>query len=677
MKKIIAAILCLMMILSVAACGGKTTVSQDATPAEQAKAWINDQIKNNTLFSFTYDGVAYEEHIKDWKKTVDETEDGWDLKYVSKDGVEFTVDVTFHEEHAAIDWVGSFHHTGSSDSKVIGEVMILDADFGIKDAIMTTCNSGGEIDIDDYQAYETDLVELGTFQVKNTGGRSSQGAFPWFDVTSGDNTYGIMGAIGWTGDWQATFDYAEGVTTVACGMQRTNYFMKADETFRTPSMVIQFFKGTQNQGHNDWRALILDKYNPKTPDGETVTHAPITINTWGGRGSKALCSQMQQAVNSGQYFEYQWIDAGWYGDYISDNTYEPEWSTQLGNWYYNPGYDGVGFKAIADQAEKYGYGVLVWFEPGRALGHSDLYKEHPEFFLPQNTNNITSTTSFFTDYGNPDALKYITDMVLGFLDDMRVDFYRQDYNFNPAEGWARKDRQENSDGERVGVAEINYVTGHYAFLDAILASGRQIDNCASGGRLIDIEMTKRAIPLWRTDYTVSGQDVETVASGIYSQGAGISWWVVHSGGMGSKEGNSTEYGFRAYMASGATMGTFSDQGFAKKMIDEMLHNREYMLHDFYILQQGYGADTNNKNAGYEYYIPEQGRGYLVCFRPSGSGTEYTNFYLEGLEAEATYVVRNADTEETHEFTGEQLMTNGLKVYFPRTMVSHMIYFDKK
>ena len=39
--------------------------------------------------------------------------------------------------------------------------------------------------------------------------------------------------------------------------------------------------------------------------------------------------------------------------------------------------------------------------------------------------------------------------------------------------------------------------------------------------------------------------------------------------------------------------------------------------------------------------------------------------------------RNADTDETHEFTGEQLMTKGLNVYFPRLQVSHMIYFDKK
>jgi hypothetical protein len=48
-----------------------------------------------------------------------------------------------------------------------------------------------------------------------------------------------------------------------------------------------------------------------------------------------------------------------------------------------------------------------------------------------------------------------------------------------------------------------------------------------------------------------------------------------------------------------------------------------------------------------------------------------------LVADATYVIRNADTDETHEKTGEELMTTGITVYFPRTMVSHMIYFDKK
>lgn len=45
-------------------------------------------------------------------------------------------------------------------------------------------------------------------------------------------------------------------------------------------------------------------------------------------------------------------------------------------------------------------------------------------------------------------------------------------------------------------------SGLYAFWDALLARhpGLIIDNCASGGRRIDLETVSRSIPLWRTDY---------------------------------------------------------------------------------------------------------------------------------------------------------------------------------
>lgn len=676
MKKIIAAVLCLMMLLSLAACGGAAS-NVEATPAEQAKAWMEKQIKNNSLFSFTYDGEEYQDHIKSWKKTVEDTEEGWNLKYVSKDGVEFTVTVKYDETHAALDWVGSFHHTGSSKSGVIGNVMMLDSDFAIADAIMTTAVEGGTIKIDGYQAYETDLVEVGTFEVKNYGGRSSQGAWPFFDITSGDDTYGIMGAIGWTGNWRATHTYADGVVNVKAGMQNTNYYMEPNETFRTPSMVIQFFKGTQDDGHNDWRQLILANYNPKDGNGDPVQYVPMTISLWGGWGSDKIIDSMNTMLATDRYIEYVWIDAGWYGDYLCDDTYDVEWGNEAGNWYLNPeGYPN-GFKDIAAHAKENGYEYLVWFEPGRAVVHTKLFQEYPQYFLPNSSTNYTDMSRVHYDYGNPEALSYITDLIIGLLDDMECMFYRQDYNFDPAEGWSRKDATLDADGNRVGVSEINYVTGHYAFLDAILASGRRIDNCASGGRLIDIEMTKRSIPLHRSDYNVSAEGASSPASGIYSMGAGMSWWLVHTGGQTGSEGRRNEYGFRASMGSGLPIGTSDDAGFLKRMTEEILHNREYMLHDFYILTQGYGDETDYMNAGYEYYIPEEGRGYLVCFRPTNSEDEKTTFYLKGLVADATYVIRNADTDETHEKTGEELMTTGITVYFPRAMVSHMIYFDKK
>lgn len=675
MKKIIAAILCLLLLGSLAACGG-TTLNVEATPAQQAKMWMEQQIKNNTLFSFTYDGKEYAEHIKSWKKTVETTDEGWNLKYVSKDGVEFTVTVLYDESHAALDWVGSFHHTGSAKSGVIANVMMLDSDFAIADAIMTTAVEGGTTKIDGYQAYETDLVEVGTFEVKNYGGRSSQGAWPFFDITSGDDTYGIMGAIGWTGNWQAKHTYADGIVHVQAGMQNTNYYMEPNETFRTPSMVIQFFKGTQDDGHNDWRQLVLANYNPNDVNGNPVEHAPITINCWGGQGSDRIVDKMKSALSAGQYFEYQWIDAGWYGDYVCEDTYDLEWGNEAGNWYYNPAFPD-GFKDIAALAKENNYGVLVWFEPGRAVVHTKLFQEYPQYFLPNAPDNYNELARVHYDFGNPEALEYMTNLIIGLLDDMECMFYRQDYNFDPAEGWARKDKTLDAGGNRVGVSEINYVTGHYAFLDAIIASGRQIDNCASGGRLIDIEMTKRSIPLHRSDYNVSGEGKFSSTSGIYSMGAGYSWWLVHTGGQSATEGNATEYGFRAFMGSGATMGVFNDQAFFRRMVEELLYNRQYINEDFYILTQGYGDQTDYKNAGYEYYIPDDDRGYLVCFRPTNSKDENTTFYLKGLDPDATYVVRNADTDETLESDGATLMEYGLTVNFPRTMVSHMIYFDKK
>lgn len=50
--------------------------------------------------------------------------------------------------------------------------------------------------------------------------------------------------------------------------------------------------------------------------------------------------------------------------------------------------------------------------------------------------------------------------------------------------------------------EIAYINGLYRLWDTLLEefSHLLIDNCASGGRRIDIEMLRRSVPLWRSDY---------------------------------------------------------------------------------------------------------------------------------------------------------------------------------
>ena len=63
--------------------------------------------------------------------------------------------------------------------------------------------------------------------------------------------------------------------------------------------------------------------------------------------------------------------------------------------------------------------------------------------------------------------------------------YRNDFNLDPLGFWRGADAPD-----RQGITEIRYVEGQYAIWDELLRRGIPgcaIDNCASGGRRIDLE----------------------------------------------------------------------------------------------------------------------------------------------------------------------------------------------
>ncbi len=56
------------------------------------------------------------------------------------------------------------------------------------------------------------------------------------------------------------------------------------------------------------------------------------------------------------------------------------------------------------------------------------------------------------------------------------------------------------------MTEIGHIEGLYKMWDDLLARhpGLRIDNCASGGRRLDIEMMSRSFAVWRTDHWIFG-----------------------------------------------------------------------------------------------------------------------------------------------------------------------------
>ena len=121
--------------------------------------------------------------------------------------------------------------------------------------------------------------------------------------------------------------------------------------------------------------------------------------------------------------------------------------------------------------------------------------------------------------GNPAARKGITEIVSSLVREGGLAWYRQDFNTDPENFWRAADAPD-----RVGMTEIRYIEGLYAFWDELRQRhpGLLIDNCASGGRRLDLETISRSAALWRSDFQCRP---EFNPAGMQGQTYGISSWI--------------------------------------------------------------------------------------------------------------------------------------------------------
>ena len=139
---------------------------------------------------------------------------------------------------------------------------------------------------------------------------------------------------------------------------------------------------------------------------------------------------------------------------------------------------------------------LLWFEPERVGDpNSWLGKNHPEWLMPGNSAGDV------LNLGDPAALKWLIEHIDGMVKSQGLDWYREDLNGgNYGTAWRKHDAPD-----RQGITENLYVQGHLAFWDELRRRNPnlRIDSCASGGRRNDLETMRRAVPLLRSDWSVT------------------------------------------------------------------------------------------------------------------------------------------------------------------------------
>ncbi|MBI5094928.1 MAG: alpha-galactosidase [Candidatus Hydrogenedentes bacterium] len=598
-------------------------------------------------FSFQYDGKPSSEFLKIWERTIDTKDhDAYTETTVTwsdpKTKLVVTATVKAYKKYPAVDWVLSFENRGASDTPIIENIQAMDVKLrtGHSSKPATIRHNQGDVCSErSFMPLDTTLESGKKFRMAPQAGRSSNGAFPFFNVQYGSDN--LITAIGWTGQWAATLDREPtGPTRLQAGMELTHLLLHPGERMRTPRVLLLHSNGDTQLAHNRFRRLMLFEYVPKR-DGRPV-RLPIvsqcfdryswTRPDWATEAGQISAAKFAHDVG----FDAHWLDAAWFVGGFPNG---------VGNWYCKPKEFPNGLKPVTDACHANGMKFVLWFEPERVAKDTQIAREHPEFIYGGAEGGLFKLN-------DPAAQRWLTDILSKDIGDYGLDVYRNDFNIDPLEFWRKNDAPD-----RQGMTEIRYIEGLYAMWDEFLAKhpGLMIDNCASGGRRIDLEMCMRSIPFWRSDTNCSPGH----AGWNQAHTLGISQYVpLHMACAWTPD----SYDVRSAATAGLIcQWSYLDADFphdtGKASLAEVKENQKYWYGDLYPLVSA-GPDSGLWSA-YQFHRADLDEGFVLVFRRKESRYTGVSAGLHALVPERSYAVtlidaNHAPTAKT--MLGRELMT---------------------
>jgi alpha-galactosidase len=270
--------------------------------------------------------------------------------------------------------------------------------------------------------------------------------------------------------------------------------------------------------------------------------------------------------------------------------------------------------------------------------------EHPEYFI---SLDDPGAKNLLLNLGDEVAWQYCYDILAGLIDSLKVSIYRQDFNFQPLPYWRKNDTEE-----RKGITEIKHIRGMYELWDRLIEAnpGLIIDNCASGGRRIDIESIRRTQIFFRSDYQCNFNEEAEV---LQVHNSNISQLLPYNGCTTKTKGD--VYSVRSSYSScwgGAFYNAVfqscdgDDLDWIKKYTDEYRSIRRYMSCDFY--NHCSSVFDPSSWCVWQYHDPEDKSGVILAFRRKESPFEYMALELKGVSEAETLVYEDVDQGQSFE-----------------------------
>jgi len=647
-------------------------IAHASSEKEKPAQWLESHFKKDGIppFSFHYDGRISKNIIKKWNFESQEINiDSNRVQHIytyndPESALQIQVESLEYKDFNAVEWLLRIKNNSDKPSPIIENIQALDTDFisATTSKYVLHHSFGSDVTREDFAPVHTPFRSVESIRFTPNGGRPSDiEAFPFFNLENRPFG-GTMLAVGWTGHWAAEFSRVDEKTVnVRIGMAHTHLKLHPHEEIRTPRILLMFWDGDDYLiGQNELRKMILAHYSPRK-EGGTVrlplsfsVHGTYVFNDTTEKNMVELSSiAADRFKNIG--FEYFWIDAGWY---------KGGWPDGVGNFYPDPVRYPNGLGPVGRAAAENGYKFLLWIEPERVHVGTEMYDKHQKWVL----KDIRNLNNGLLNLGNEKTRIWLTDKISEIIETGGISIYRQDFNIDPFKFWV-------DTPNRQGMAEIRYVEGLYKFWDELLKRhpGLVIDNCASGGRRLDLETVSRSVALWRTDYA-DGSD-PFMADGFQSQTYGLSFWLpTTSTGTGTLD----KYVFRSAMNNGIVISwNPKNPDFpikkAEELIGEFKRARDFYFGDYYPLTS-YSSSTDVWMA-YQFHKEDTNSGMVLAFRREENRDSKIVVRLKGLSPNAKYELDYSGRNMKKILSGKDLM-DSLTITLEKPRDSELIFYKK-
>lgn len=617
------------------------------------EVWLDDLARQARWlpalpFSFVYGGKPSAQLLGAWQRTeaVEARDDGTVHKALTLSdpatGLQVKAVCTIYTDTPGADWTLHFTNTGAADTPVLEQIRPLDvtAEIGIGSEVMLHRLNGSQCQPDDWLPFDQAVAPGQKIEMSTANGRSSS-ISPFYDLEWGGG--GVITAIGWSGQWTASVELRQGKLRSQAGMANLHLVLHPGETVRSPRILqLQWSgepgaEGARNLFRQTMLAHIVPRANGR-PTRPPIAYLSTSFYELNNSNEENVLSHLRATRGLG--FEVFWLDAYWTGP--------SGFPDSMGN--YGLPLESVeprdrfphGLASIGKAVREAGLGFLMWFEPERVAPGTRLAREHPQWVISPGGDG-----SGLLNLGLPAAREYMTAYLDAAIKEYGLAWLRIDYNIDPLGFWQHMDKR---DGSRVGMTEIRYVEGLYRMWDDLRAAnpGLRIDNCASGGRRIDLETCARATPLWRSDNTCDmvGDDPDVILNAALKNqlmSAGLNRYLPFStvGQMGA-----TPYLVRSGFNGGIAFAQdIRPPGYPRDLLRQAIAEgkrlRPYWLGEFYPLSE---VTTSPRDwCVTQYHRPEAGDGIVVAFRRHRSPYSGYECRLRDILPQARYQVTQYHT----------------------------------